>query len=171
MAKPKTGSVPNKALYSRVSFLYQAATYMATQRQNSQPMESLTSTDTKEACEQSPETTLEKTTDPQVPLSHSASRHLVSELRAVSHKVLMRMSPAMKHSLCKNCDTIMVDGATCTSTIENKSKGGKKPWADLLVRRCNTCGLKKRFPLNTERQKRRPQRQAPKPTEIYKRPS
>ncbi|PVH84978.1 Rpr2-domain-containing protein [Cadophora sp. DSE1049] len=169
MAKPKSSSVPNKALYSRVSYLYQAAAYMATQQHHSQSLESLMNADTEQDCDQSPETTSQKRSDPRVPLSQPASRRLVSHLRAVSHKVLMRMSPAMKHSLCKNCDTMMIDGTTCTSAVENRSKGGKKPWADILVRRCNTCGLEKRFPLNSERQKRRPQRRAP--TKVDNRPS
>jgi ribonuclease P protein subunit RPR2 len=64
----------------------------------------------------------------------------------------------MKHSICKNCDTMLIDGSTCTNEVENKSKGGKKRWADVLVRKCNTCGLEKRFPIGAERQKRRPHR-------------
>ncbi|KAH6710892.1 RNAse P Rpr2/Rpp21/SNM1 subunit domain-containing protein [Leptodontidium sp. 2 PMI_412] len=166
MAKPKTGSVPNKALYSRVSYLYQAAAYMATLQPHSQIMESRTTANGKGRCEGDSEMTSEESRATQPPLSQPASRRLVSDLRAVSHKVLMRISPAMKHSLCKNCDTMMIDGSTCTSEIENRSKGGKKPWADILVRRCNTCGLAKRFPLAVERQKRRPQRKTEEIVEL-----
>ena len=161
MAKPKTGSVPNKALYSRVSYLYQAAAYMATQQHHAPSRSIPAKRKTDENCENIVGTTPEKISDHRIPISQPASRRMVSELRAVSHKVLMRMSPTMKHSLCKNCDTMLIDGATCTSTIENRSKGGNKPWADILVRRCTTCGIAKRFPLNSERQKRRPQREVP----------
>jgi ribonuclease P protein subunit RPR2 len=158
MAKEKgakgAGSVPNKALYSRVSFLYQAATYLATQQQHStlnidgeinigasgkQPVESAASANSTQASFQ------------------RSSRRLVSHLRAVSLKAQLRMSPAMKRSICKNCDSILSHGSTCLNEIENKSKGGKKQLADVLVRTCNTCGLAKRFPM-AERQNRRPNR-------------
>ncbi|KAK0125055.1 hypothetical protein ONS96_008923 [Cadophora gregata f. sp. sojae] len=166
MAKPKTGSVPNKALYSRVSYLYQAAAYMATQQQFSRSTGCRSTADAEHHSKQTFETTPEILSNPRVSPSQPASRRLVSELRTVSHKVLMRMSPVMKHSLCKNCDTMMIDGSTCKNVIENRSKGGKKPWADILVRRCNTCGLEKRLPLNSARQKRRRQRQPPEAAEV-----
>lgn len=166
MAKPKT--VPNKAIYSRVSYLYQAAAYMATQQQHFSTIESLTTADGGGNCEGVTDTASKEYSVPQLPTSQPASRRLVSDLRAVSHKVLMRISPAMKHSLCKNCDTMMIDGSTCSSEIENRSKGGKKPWADILVRRCNTCGLAKRFLMAAERQKRRPQRTVQKQVELEK---
>lgn len=152
MAKAKTskgtGSVPNKALHSRVSYLYQAAAYLATQQQHS-----------RNDVGRSEPPDGESTTNPQSDGSlQPASRHLISDLRSVSLKVLMRISPAMKHSICKNCDSMLIDGSTCTNKVENKSKGGKKRWADVLVRRCNTCGSEKRFPIGAERQKRRPHR-------------
>jgi len=146
----KTGSTPNKSLHSRVSYLYQAATYLATQQQHSKEN---SSTDTRN--EASSMTEIE-------PISgislQPAARHLVSDLRDVSLKVQIRMSPDMKHSICKICSTVLIEGSSCTSEVENKSKGGKKPWADVLVRRCNACGSAKRFPTAAARQKRRPYR-------------
>lgn len=168
MAKPKTGSVPNKALYSRVSYLYQAAAYMATLQQHAQTVESRTTANGGRKGDGATEMTSENSSDSRLLLSQPASRRLVSDLRAVSHKVLMRISPAIKHSFCKNCDTMMIDGSTCTSEIENRSRRGKKRWADIFVQRCNTCGLAKRFPLAAERQKRRPQRTAQEKLELDK---
>jgi ribonuclease P protein subunit RPR2 len=85
----------------------------------------------------------------------TVSRRLISDLRNVSQKSVIRMSPDLKHSICKYCDTILIDGSTCTNEIENRSKDGKKPWADVLVCKCNTCGFARRFPMAHERQKRR----------------
>ncbi|KAN0119532.1 Rpr2 domain containing protein [Hyaloscypha variabilis] len=149
MAKAKTGagSVPNKALHSRVSYLYQAAAYLATQQQHSRTSES-----------QDVQLTTSTANSPAKSPLQPASRHMISNLRAVSRKLLIRISPAMKHSICKNCDTMLIDGTTCTNEVENKSRGGKKRWADVLVRKCNTCGFEKRFPIGAERQKRRPKR-------------
>ena len=145
---------PNGALHSRVSYLYQAAMYLATQTQldKSNPNKEVPSsqaipTDLKDTVEKSK---LAATYQP-------SARRLVSDLRGVSGKVLIRMSPGMKRSICKNCDSILVEGSTCLVEMENKSKGGKKRWADVLVRKCNTCGCARRYPLG-ERQKRRPHR-------------
>ena len=147
------GKPPNKAMHSRVSYLYQAATYLATIEpapSNVQIKNVTRSTNTEIKTSSESETQLQP-----------ASRRLVSDLRDVSLQAQLRMSPTMKHSICKNCDTLLIDGSTCTSEVENKSKGGKKPWADILLRRCNTCGLARRYPMAAERQKRRPQRSLP----------
>jgi ribonuclease P protein subunit RPR2 len=154
MAKAKAGTVQNKALYSRVSYLYQAATYLATQQQHSRTSTGSSQTENGKDLN-TPDVELER---PSGQALQAASRHLITDLRTVSLKAQLRMSPAMKHSICKNCDTMLIDGSTCTSEVENRSKGGKKPWADVLVRKCNICGFARRFPVAAERQKRRPLR-------------
>lgn len=155
--KSKGAIVPNKAMHSRASYLYQAATYLATQQQTHSNAATESSTTPAQDTTNAAKVDLQATSESKA-LLQSASRRLVSDLGAVSLKAQMRMAPAMKHSICKNCDTLLVDGSTCTNEIENKSKGGKKPWADTLVRKCNTCGSAKRYPVGTERQKRRPWR-------------
>ena len=149
MAKAKAAkgasSVPNKALHSRVSYLYQAAAYLATRQ-----LHSTIAAGHSEP--QAGQSTMNAQADSPF---QPAARHLISDLRSVSLKVMMRISPTMKHSICKNCDTILIDGSTCTNQVENNSKGGKKRWADVLVLKCNTCGSEKRFPIGAERQKRR----------------
>lgn len=147
MAKSKAvnGSVkvPNKAVHSRVSFLFQAASYLAT----SQPP---SGKDVEQSTKQvaAKAETVEAATNP-------ISRRLASDLRSVTLKAQLRVSPQIKHAICKNCDTILIDGSTCTNAVENKSKGGKKSWADILAKKCNTCGVVKRYPLTAPRQKRR----------------
>ncbi|KAF4626328.1 hypothetical protein G7Y89_g11832 [Cudoniella acicularis] len=125
MAKGKSVNVPNKVLHSRVSYLYQAASYLAAQPQRSgtehDPSEKSANSVKPEVLEKSSEASCQ-----------SASRRLISDLRVVSLKVQIRMSPSIKHSVCKSCDTMLIDGSTCINEIENRSKGGKKPWADVL---------------------------------------
>ena len=167
MAKVKAakGTVPNKILHSRVSYLYQAASYLAAAEQphsGSEPTQF--EKDTSMATSNSPKPEMIIGAGPRslTPFSEAAyrpaSRRLIAELQSVALKGQMRISPTMKHSLCKRCDTMLIDGSTCSNEVENKSKNGKKPWADVLVRRCHTCGLEKRFPVAAKRQKRRPQR-------------
>ncbi|KAH6662228.1 RNAse P Rpr2/Rpp21/SNM1 subunit domain-containing protein [Plectosphaerella plurivora] len=138
MAKAKASeSVPNRHLYSRISYLHQAATYLASQTQST---------------EQEKHKSEDKLAPPP---SHNLARHLVAGIRTVGRKALIRPSPRMKQSLCKHCDSVLIEGKTCITSVENASKGGKKPWADMLVVRCLTCENVKRFPVNMPRQKRK----------------
>lgn len=169
MAKKKVPGVPNKASYCRLSFMYQAATYLAA-----------VSADQSQASDQA---ALQKT-DPDIRMEidgqdvdHSnaeKNRRTATQTRNMSHRVLadfrsvslksqIRVSPAMKRTICKFCDTLLVEGQTCASTVENPSKGGRKPWADVLVMTCHTCHHVKRFPVNAPRQPRRPLRTAKEP--------
>ncbi|KAM0155163.1 hypothetical protein ACHAQE_006916 [Botrytis cinerea] len=123
--------VPNKVLYSRISYLYQAATYLAVQDKESQEQSAKGT-----ALDSSMEDVMKDESKDVANITdgpHQAlSRRLITDLRSVSLKGLMRMSPDMKHSICKNCQTLLLEGTTCTAKIENQSKGGKKPWADVL---------------------------------------
>ncbi|KAI4602177.1 hypothetical protein KJ359_009414 [Pestalotiopsis sp. 9143b] len=158
MAKPKQqGAVANRPLYSRISYLYQAAAYLSSTASNE------TSKTPELAHDDGSTSQPELPASMAKPLEHkvkqSMSRHLLSDMRATSLKSQIRLSPAMKQTICKYCDTLLIDGETSTSVIENTSKGSKKPWADVLVMSCKTCGGLKRFPVNATRPKRRPARE------------
>jgi len=64
----------------------------------------------------------------------------------------------VKALLCKRCDVLLVPGSTSSVTVENASRGGKKPWAEVEVVRCLACGAEKRFPVGATRQKRKTRR-------------
>jgi ribonuclease P protein subunit RPR2 len=141
MAKSKAnGSVPNRHLYSRLSYLHQAATFLGSQVGSTEDPKSEHGL----AADQS---------------RLKLARHLLTDLRATSLKSQIRVSPGIKHTICKFCDALLIEDERSTSVVENKSKGGKKPWADVLVVKCNTCGGARRFPVQAPRQKRRPQRE------------
>jgi len=173
MAKVKAskgiGNIPNKILHSRISYLYQAATYLSAAQQphsDSKPVSTkdssmATSKDSETESERVMATDSSKLTTSSQAAYRPSSRRLISDLRSVTLKGQVRISPAMKQSICKKCDTLLIDGSTCTNEVENKSRGGKKPWADVLVRRCHICSLEKRFPMAAKRQPRRPHRQSP----------
>lgn len=88
-------------------------------------------------------------------------RRLVAHLKGVSNKGKgqARLPLEMKHSMCKRCDTYLVEPSTCTIFKENKSVGSKKPWADVKVVRCLACGADKRFPIGSSRQLRKSKRE------------
>ena len=142
----KTGRPQDRPLCSRASFLYQAAALLA-----SQPPPPAAA----------PALGREGTAGPpggeggEEPPLQGMSRRMLADLRKVSLKTMMRLSPDMKRTICKFCDTLLVEGRTSSSTVENKSKGGRKPWADVLVVKCTTCGGEKRFPVSARRQPRK----------------
>src|SRR5207247_2204446 len=74
------------------------------------------------------------------------ARQYLSQVRAVSLKCQLRLPGDIKRSVCKRCDSLLIPGSTCTEETENKSRGRKKPWADVLIVQCNTCGSSRRYP-------------------------
>ncbi|KAK6525923.1 hypothetical protein TWF281_010966 [Arthrobotrys megalospora] len=80
------------------------------------------------------------------PTTAGLSRYYTSHLLSVSKKSVQRLSTPVKHTLCKRCSSILVPAITSTTTIENKSKNGRKRWADVVVVECRYCGKTKRFP-------------------------
>ncbi|KAK5133114.1 hypothetical protein LTR08_008138 [Meristemomyces frigidus] len=92
----------------------------------------------------------------QHPTSSHAGRglplHLSSHLRQVALKAQIRLHADIKHSICKVCSTVLIEGQTCTKVTENLSRGGKKVHAGVVVLRCGGCGATKRFPVGARRQ-------------------
>jgi ribonuclease P protein subunit RPR2 len=153
MAKSKSApGVQNKNIYTRASYLYQAANYLATKSQEQPSQEP--------QYQSKPASAAAARSENERKAAQNISRQLVTDMRAVSLKVLIRQSPELKRTICRYCDTMLVEGASCSSSIENPSRWGKKPWADVLVVRCGTCGNVKRFPVSAPRQKRRMLRDA-----------
>lgn len=83
-----------------------------------------------------------------------------SQLQSIARKGQIRLAQEVKRCICKTCSAPLVDGTTATRYTENLSKGGDKPWAEVLVVKCNACGTAKRFPVGARRQRRRKDREA-----------
>lgn len=171
------GGPVQKHLHSRISYLYQAATYLANATKDQTAMSG--GFEKPEKAEARPGKydrsstiasvlaegeSLKRPLDPGESLgeiqSHNNSTarnlalscQLLNQLRAVSLKSVIRITPSMKHSICKRCDVLLVPGSTATAGMENKSREGKKPWADVLVVTCIACGTAKRIPVGAKRQ-------------------
>lgn len=108
--------------------------------------------------------TLKESQNPTELPKHSKNRTLclprqyISQMRGVSLKSQMRLPITVKRSFCKRCDVILVPEFNCVEKIENASRGGKKPWADVRVIHCTACGTVKRFPQTDRRSKKLLQR-------------
>ena len=177
------GGLQQKHIHSRISYLFQAATYLAetgSKVQRCGPNREVDDRTLNMQCEdsvmseapsrQTPNVvslpqddrgagTTTAEADSAVRLQGTGlSRQLFAHLRAVSLKSQIRISPKIKHSICKRCDQLLVPGSSATTYVENKSRNGKKPWADVLVITCMACKTPKRFPVGAKRQLRRGER-------------
>ncbi|KAK0647531.1 Ribonuclease P protein component 4 [Lasiodiplodia hormozganensis] len=153
-SKPKP--VPNKHLHSRISYLYQAATYLANQHAKPADNGNTEEMDIDAKAGGRPVTQHEEPTQNAFP--PGLPFYYASHLQSVSMKTQIRLSQNVKHSICKRCSAILIPGSTSSSKIENLSRGGKKPWADVLVVECNVCKAQKRFPVGAKRQLRKGER-------------
>jgi ribonuclease P protein subunit RPR2 len=145
--KQNDRSVKNRHLYSRVSFLYQAAVHLreaAALRIEDHGVEAVRGMETYRKFRG----------------NRGMARRLATDLRVIALKTQIRLSPTMKGKICRGCDGILIDGLTCSVTVENKSKGGWKSWADVMVWTCKSCKREKRYPVSAPRQVRRSYRHA-----------
>lgn len=156
-------NVPQRHIYSRISYLHQAACYLTLRHSKHENLYTLGES----AIERSDVKIKDRgaTTDSfkgtQVPVGDALSRLLLSHVRGVSLKGQTRMSATLKHSICRRCDSPLVAGVSSSSYVENKSTGGEKAWADVLVIFCNLCDARRRFPIGATRQSSKAVRQNP----------
>ncbi|KAM3513677.1 hypothetical protein MY11210_002688 [Beauveria gryllotalpidicola] len=177
MAKAKAPpGVQNKHIYARASYLYQAAAFLATASLPPAPRDAPSNSSRIQHTNKGAQaannhgndtpsedmhqlSSTKDTTHPPPPDNHqrralqNMSRSLLVDMRAVSAKVLIRQRPGLKRTICRYCDALLVEGRSCDAAVENASRGGRKPWADVLVVRCRACGGAKRFPVGEPRTK------------------
>lgn len=156
MAKGKNNGVQNRAIYSRASFLQQAATLLSLSTHRDESAASKGDSSPSQA-----RPVIEGSSEASPPADfqlQGMSRRLATDMRSVSLKTRIRLTPTVKQAVCKFCDSVLIEGHSCTSTVENRSRGGRKPWADVLVRRCHTCGRERRYPVSAEKQRRKTER-------------
>lgn len=149
MAKAKSTKsgkpgIPQKHLRSRLSYLHQAATLLTTARLSAQP-DTAASHDKSE----NPDSQIAGSRKTCTVPSRESNR-LLSHLRGVSRKSQLRLSPAIKRTICKRCDSLLIAGMTSSATVVNDSKDATKSWADVFEIRCKQCDTVKRFPVGLE---------------------
>lgn len=78
------------------------------------------------------------------------SRHCARQLDLVAKKAVLKLTPAVKRTLCKKCHAMMIPGLSVEIFIENLSNL-KSPKSDVLVHRCMECNTSKRYPIGINR--------------------
>ncbi|KAL8934093.1 MAG: hypothetical protein Q9211_005410 [Gyalolechia sp. 1 TL-2023] len=168
-----------KHLRSRVSYLYRAASYFAglsagkeIVEQNSSKQAVSERTETQERQDKQekqppsiagnvvnqilestvgPAKQTESQSGPFAVYDEASIRVMLSHVKGISKKSQLRLSSSMKHSICKRCHVLLVNGRNSTQRVENRSRGAKKPWATVLVITCNSCDTAKYFPIGATR--------------------
>ena len=188
MAKEKAKKgVPNKHLHARIAYLDRAAKYLSAQSL-AQSHNGNKNVDTEELHDHQPvermviippgtlaidaaHSIANKKPSPGHPSTATFNSppsglplQLNAHLRSVAQKAQIRLAQDLKHAICKICSSPLIEGETCLRSTENLSKGGRKPWADVLVLKCCACGACKRFPISAKKQKRKSLREAEKTT-------
>lgn len=82
----------------------------------------------------------------------SSVRVMLSHIKGIAKKGQVRVPPSVKHAVCKRCDNLLINGQNSIRQTKNQSREGKKPWADVLVITCHSCGTAKRYPIGAKRQ-------------------
>ncbi|KAI9253165.1 RNAse P Rpr2/Rpp21/SNM1 subunit domain-containing protein [Sporodiniella umbellata] len=67
------------------------------------------------------------------------SRYLNSNMKSISAKMVIRLDPHLKRTICKRCDTTLLPSRTSTNRIKSSP-------VTTLVTTCKICKTKKRFP-------------------------
>ena len=93
-----------------------------------------------------------------IPKGNSIARELSSHTTAITKKTNIRIMPDMKRTICKRCSSKLIEGQSSESKIENKSRDGRKAWANVLVVTCLSCGMEKRFPKGQQKGSRKAKR-------------
>ena len=174
MAKKKgrNGEGPRRGhLHSRVSYLYQAARYLSTHQTPPQPCPDIWTNPSQSAVPRAdlghyPLAASEKSeqlgeraasaVSPSTGLS--LARRFLSHMWDISLKSQMRLPSDVKRCMCRRCRAPLIVPSTAVVRLENRSRGGRKAWADVLVTRCVACGAEKRIPTGAKRQARKKDR-------------
>ncbi|KAL4944107.1 RNAse P Rpr2/Rpp21/SNM1 subunit domain-containing protein [Aspergillus oleicola] len=154
--KKGSGGGFNSHVRARINYLHKAAEYLqtaATSRAVAKTREDGDEVMT-DCPHNLPSATTELASQKPTKCSSQLSRMCVSQMRGVSQKSQLRLPIEQKRSFCKRCETFLVLGNNCTQETRNPSRGGRKPWAETRVIRCNVCGTEKRFPQMDKRSRK-----------------
>ena len=172
----RTQKVANRHLYARLSYLHHAAEYLANVRQGPEQNETAAQTispqpsNAKEPSQAVPVQLMDGGSTSCSPASSEnpaaaapLSTYFASHMLSISKKAKVKLSADVKRSICKRCNAVLIPGQSSRCLIENKSKGQHKPWADVFLVTCISCGMEKRYAVGQQRQVKKSLREKPAP--------
>ncbi|KAI7897774.1 RNAse P Rpr2/Rpp21/SNM1 subunit domain-containing protein [Cokeromyces recurvatus] len=122
----KAGVNPkNIQAFERLNFLHQAAVLMSTIQYESNQNDNKMNID--QSWQGDPKGTL-----------HATSRYLNNNLKQITAKLVMRLDPSVKRTICKRCDTPLLPVITSTHRIRSKP-------VPTMIQTCKICKAKRKY--------------------------
>ncbi|OCH93759.1 Rpr2-domain-containing protein [Obba rivulosa] len=144
-------SVTNRDIIQRMNFLYQASAYLnsISPARGPQPSESriksLPAQDDTGSSQAQPsagkQKRLEKLRMRHPTTAHELARSYVKSMRSIGQKTTVKMDPAVKRTLCRKCDVVLIPGATATVRVKTSSSHGH-----IMCYTCMSCKTTRRIP-------------------------
>ncbi|ORX45259.1 Rpr2-domain-containing protein [Hesseltinella vesiculosa] len=141
MAKKKAPQGPGPQqlqIYQRMNFLYQAATLMSSLARPIPPTS--TSPPKKHIKQKCSKTDIKWQASQDL---HPLARYYNTNMKKIGRRLVIRVDPHIKRSICKRCDTPLLP--VTTSTTRSKSK--PEP---AIVNLCHACGSQRSYLLKED---------------------
>ncbi|EKM54637.1 uncharacterized protein PHACADRAFT_123918 [Phanerochaete carnosa HHB-10118-sp] len=136
---PNPNSITNRDILQRLNFLYQASQLLGTQSvppsvaQGPVP-DSLRGRERKREMQR-------RFKERHSTAYADLSRTYVKNMKAIGRKTNMRMDPAVKRTLCKGCDLVLVPGLTAEVRVNSSTNSGHT-----VSQTCMSCRKSRRIP-------------------------
>ncbi|KAJ2058636.1 Ribonuclease P protein subunit p21 [Coemansia sp. S146] len=144
------GNLPNREAFERMNFLLQSAQFYAT-LPTTNAAAAVTAVATAKGKESDDSTTLDNDssgggssgTPPQTSATMMPlARFYAKEMRLVSRKSVLRMSPHVKRSMCKVCLTPLLPGISSMTRVKGQKRSRR------VITTCNYCQAQNRLFVN-----------------------
>ncbi|KAG2180207.1 hypothetical protein INT43_003996 [Umbelopsis isabellina] len=135
VAKAKNAIAENTQVYQRMNFLHQAAILLANIPKEATTAELAAkdhSTHPKSAVNSS------RIDTTQEPALSPLSRHYCNTMKQISRKLVLRLDPNVKRSICKTCENILIPSVTSSTRVKSR------PQKNITIT-CRSCNTKKRL--------------------------
>ncbi|KAK9767466.1 hypothetical protein K7432_002731 [Basidiobolus ranarum] len=113
--KNSNSQIQHREVYQRMNFLYQASMMMTAATAGSSDNSDL----------------------------GNLGRFYASHMKEIGKRVVLRMDPKVKRSICRHCDIPLIPSITSNTTIQNK------PETSVMVR-CRKCQYRRRYLAKSE---------------------
>ncbi|KII92605.1 hypothetical protein PLICRDRAFT_172677 [Plicaturopsis crispa FD-325 SS-3] len=134
---PNVTGVANRDIIQRLNFLYQASTYLNHISAPPPPPPHQNPDGQDDTQRESPGNKRRRKTVS----ASDLSRAYVKTMKVVGQKAIVRMDPAVKRTLCKGCNTVLVPGSTANVRVRSSSSHGH-----IVVYTCLSCTTTRRLP-------------------------
>ncbi|KAH8107874.1 Rpr2-domain-containing protein [Cristinia sonorae] len=147
---PNPSSVANRDILQRMNFLYQASAFLntivdppAVPEPPSPPVvSSIASTPVQQERQlKIQRKRVERLKKRHPPTCAALSRSYINSMKIIGQKTNVKLDPAVKRTICKSCNVVLMPGATATVRVKSSSTHG-----NMMLYTCMSCKQIRRIP-------------------------